>query len=78
MDDEHLKMAFGLSEESGKYGDWLIGRFGGESAEQGQFIRFENFLNIPCPGTGHDGDPNISIVLDDKIRDAVEHLLACA
>jgi hypothetical protein len=55
-----LRAAFGLSEETGEFGDWLIERFGAESAQQGKYIRWKDFLNIPCPGTGHDGDPNIS------------------
>lgn len=43
--------------------------------KQGAFIRYGNFLNIPSPGTGHDGDPNISILIDGPIRRAVRQLL---
>lgn len=43
---------------------------------QGKFIRLGNFLNIPCPGTGHDGDPNVSVYLTDEIRAAVSGLLS--
>jgi hypothetical protein len=75
FNDEDIVVAFGLSEGSGRFGDWLIERFGADSAEQGKYIRWENFLNIPCPGTGHDGDPNISIYLDEEIQDAVRQLL---
>ncbi len=73
---ETLAAAFGLSESSGENSDWLIKRFGADSAEQGKYIRWENFLNIPCPGTGNDGDPNVSIYLNDEIRNAVRRLLA--
>ena len=73
---DDLKAAFNLSESSGECGDWLIKRFGAESAEQGKYIRWKNFLNIPCPGTGNDGDPNISIELGNKIENAVQQLLS--
>ncbi|MBI4119168.1 MAG: hypothetical protein HY452_02815 [Parcubacteria group bacterium] len=76
FNDEDLAAAFGLSENSGKFGDWLIEQFGADSAEQGKYIRWRNFLNIPCPGTGQDGDPNVSIHLDDEIRNAVQQLLS--
>ncbi len=56
-------------------GSWLVGRYGGNSAVQSKFIRWGNFLNIPCPGTGHDGDPNVSIYVTDEIREAVRKLL---
>jgi len=75
FNDEDIAAAFGLSESSGKYGDWLIKRFGADSAEQGKYIRWKNFLNVPCPGTGHDGDPNVSICLDEEIQNAVRQLL---
>jgi hypothetical protein len=72
---DELRSAFGLSEDSGDFGGWLIDRFGADVAEQGKFIRWKDFLNIPCPGTGNDGDPNLSIELSDEIKDAVEELL---
>jgi hypothetical protein len=73
--DEDLKAAFCLSDDTGEFSGWLIERFGGISANQGRYIRWKRFLNIPCPGTGHDGDPNISIYIDDDIQNAVHHLL---
>jgi hypothetical protein len=72
---DDLRAAFGLSQESGEFGDWLIEQFGADSASQGKFIRWKNFLNIPCPGTGHDGDPNVSIHIDEDIQNAVRQLL---
>ena len=75
FNDEDISAAFGLSESSGKFGEWLIKQFGADSAEQGKYIRWKNFLNIPCPGTGHDGDPNVSIHLDEEIQNAVRQLL---
>lgn len=72
---DDLRAAFGLSQESGEFGDWLIERFGADSASQGKFIRWKNFLNIPCPGTGHDGDPNVSIHIDEEVQNAIRRLL---
>jgi hypothetical protein len=73
---EMLQAAFGLKEGiTGDFGDWIIERFGAESAEQGEFIRWETFLNIPGPGTGHQGDANISIRITEEIREAVRRLL---
>lgn len=72
---EDLKAAFGLSETSGVYGDRYLQIYGGDVAEQGKYIRWNTFLNIPCPGTGHDGDPNISIEIDDQMQNAVRQLL---
>ena len=75
FNEDELAAAFGLTDNPGKHGQWLLERFGGDSAEQGQYIRSGNFLNIPCPGTGHDGDPNVSIYLDEEIKEAVRQLL---
>lgn len=73
--EEQLKGAFGLTNISSWSGHSLITRYGGTSAGQGLWIRSGAHLNIPCPGTGHDGDPNISIMLDDKMRLAIRSLL---
>jgi len=77
--EQQLRAAFYLSDDLDK-GDaevsqWLLDRYGGDLAVQGSFIRFKNFLNIPCPGTGHDGDPNISIEITEEIKEAVRQLL---
>lgn len=72
---EELESAFGLSDNRGTFSDWLIERFGADSASQGKYIRWKDYLNIPCPGTGHDGDPNVSICLDEEIQNAVRQFL---
>ncbi len=72
---DELCAAFGLSDETEELSDWLIEKFGGESASQRRYIRWKNFLNIPCPGTGNDGDPNISILIDDEIKKSIKQLL---
>ncbi|MCC7004577.1 hypothetical protein IT397_01525 [Candidatus Nomurabacteria bacterium] len=76
FDDKDLAAAFGLSNDSGKFGSWLIEEFGADVADQGKFIRWEKFLNIPGPGTGHDGDPNVSVEISDDIKSAVQTLLS--
>lgn len=76
---EELAAAFGITNDSGDHGQWLIDRYGGQSAEQGLlYIRWRNFLNVPCPGTGLDGDPNISILITDEIKSAILDMLLAA
>lgn len=75
---ERLKGAFGLPCEPdpyARYSAWLLRRYQADAAAQCCFIRKGPYLNIPCPGTGHDGDPNISIFIDDEIRQAATKLL---
>lgn len=64
-----LADAFGLGNHEPE--DWT----GIQVAEQGIFIRHENYLNIPCAGTGRQWDPNISIYISDEIREAVRRIL---
>lgn len=74
--DETLLDAFVKNNhETPKHSQWLIDRFGGSAACQGCFIRFDKWLNIPGPGTGNDGDPNISIELDEEMAKAVLELV---
>jgi len=75
MTTDELRSAFALDNKSGPFGEWLLERFGGDSAEQGRYIRYQGYLNIPGPGTGHDGDPNVSIFLDGEVEDAVYQLI---
>ena len=76
MSPEELRAAFGLSDLTGTHGDWLLKKYGGDSAEQGKYIRWKTHLNIPGPGTGNDYDANISIEVTDKIKEAIRKLLA--
>ncbi len=70
-----LKQAFGLADGVDPSSQWLVTRYGAESASQFYFIRWKQHLNIPCPGTGNDGDPNISILIDEEIQEAVRQLI---
>lgn len=76
LSSSNLRKAFRLDDVmDDKLSLWLIDRYGGTVASQGEFIRWGKYLNIPGPGTGHDGDANISIFVSDEIRDAVTALL---
>lgn len=80
MTTDELQVAFGLSnvlkdQFHSKTGQWLLDQYGGDAASQGCFIRYGNFLNIPGPGTAHDGDANVSIELDERIKATVKSLI---
>lgn len=76
MSDKDIRSAFGFSDDYDEiFGQELIDRFGGDAARQGCYIRYKKFLNIPCPGTGHNGDPNVSIFLSDDLKREVEFFL---
>ena len=75
FDNDELGAAFGLNQKSDYSERWILDQYGADSAEQGKYIRWKDFLNIPCPGTGHDGDPNISIEITEEIRTAVRTLI---
>ncbi len=74
---ETLRAAFGLTDEHSMMQSclWLIREHGCDVGYQARFIRWKEYLNIPHPGTGHDGDPNISIEIYPKVQEAVTQLL---
>jgi hypothetical protein len=75
MSKKNIEAAFGLSNTCPEFGgQWLADEYGADVAQQGQYIRYGNFLNIPGPGTGNDGDSNVSIFIDKKIQDAIKIL----
>lgn len=76
MTSQELRAAFGLFAESFENDRFVLDRFGGDIACEGKFIRQEPYLNIPCPGTGLEGDPNISVFVSDGIKEAVARLLS--
>lgn len=75
MDLDNFLAAFGFDNRTPHGSEWLIQKYGGSCAEQGTFIRYDRFLNIPHPGTGNDGDPNISVLLNREIQQAIISLL---
>ena len=78
MTEEQLRVMFGLDNDfvTPGHSQWLIKEYEADVAEQTLFIRKGNYLNIPCPGTAHDGDPNVSIELDDEIKEKVKELIS--
>lgn len=76
--DSQLKAAFGIIEnpKTESHSRWLLDRYGGDWALQGFAIRQGCHLNIPCPGTGNDGDPNISICIDDDVKATIVKLFS--
>ena len=77
LNDQGLARAFGLDDSVDPYGgEALVQKYGATTAKQGGFIRLAEYLNIPCPGTGNDGDPNISLWISDEIKQAVTQMLA--
>lgn len=75
LSSKELREAFDYGLTPVKAEDFLFTRYGATAGRQGKFIRTDRFLNIPCPGTGNDGDPNISILITTEIKEAVKKLL---
>ena len=78
MSDKELSQAFGLEDIGDpppSLNHAMISKYNGTVAQAGRFLRRDKYLNIPCPGTGNDGDPNISIDLNEAITGAVQELL---
>ena len=74
--DEQLAVAFKLKPmKTSGHDHQLSNRYDGDRAIPGKFIGCEDYLNVPCPGTGQDGDPNISILVTEEMRKAVASLL---
>lgn len=53
----------------------LARRYDATVAKQGRYIRTGPYLNIPGPGTGNDGDPNLSIHLCEAIMIAMDKVV---
>lgn len=76
--DEELRRAFNLPVDHHPHFQIfpVMGeRYGADDGIPGKFIRWKEYLNIPGPGTGWDGDPNISIKLTPEITNAVQQVL---
>lgn len=64
----HIQWALACVRTTGAAFEQVIGR-------PGQFLRADEFLVVPGPGIGRDGDPNISIEIDVPMRDAVRNFI---
>lgn len=74
--DRQLKIAFGLDDRVEEDYFWLMSKFKATAAHQGLYIRRREWLNLPGPGNGLDGDPNLSVLADDEVKSAVRELLS--
>jgi hypothetical protein len=70
-----LLAAFGLNGFVGDNPDFSAKWGNAHSALAGQYIRTGHYLNIPCPGTACDGDPNVSIFVEETIQRAISALV---
>lgn len=74
--EELVLAAFGLGDiELPPCARFLVEQYDSNIGAQGRFIRKGNFLNIPCPGTGKAGDPNLSLFITDRIQNCVKTFL---
>ncbi len=75
LDTEEMRAAFDLGETTipkiHTAADFAR-RYGADVGVSGKFIRKGVYLNIPCPGTGCEGDPNMSIKLTSYIQRPIE------
>lgn len=79
MDRSDLAKAFGLVNGFGEGGPALtypeLGYGYPDAAAQGKYFRIKDYLNIPHPGTGLQGDPNISVEITPEIKSAIQSFL---
>ena len=76
LDSGDLLLAFGLID--GKRPGHSVFPHAPETPDadaEGAYFRRGNYLNIPHPGTGLQGDPNISVFLTSEIKRAVKELI---
>ena len=71
LSQDELAAAFGLPHEKEVNNKGYAAKYGAEEAVQGRFIRQGPYLNIPCPGTGLKGDPNISVKIYNSMKERV-------
>ncbi len=80
MDRADLARAFGLINGFGQgfsHGGAALREMGYEldAASQGKYVRLGDYLNIPHPGTGLVGDPNVSVEIKPEMKSAIQALL---
>lgn len=68
---KEMVSAFNIAGECGTSDTEFAGRYDADVGIPGYFIRKDDYLNIPCPGTGIGGDPNISIKITQVMRDQI-------
>ena len=75
LNQEELMAAFGLKEScESDYSEFLT-TYKADCGRPGMYVRAGNYLNLPCPGTGLDYDPNLSILVNKEIQGAISKLI---
>lgn len=72
-----LGMMFKIDEDRHEEYLWHGQHLVTEYSEQ-HFVRWHRYLNLIYPGSGQDGDPNLSVYLFDSIRQAAAALVHAA
>ncbi|MFA5134799.1 MAG: hypothetical protein WC505_03310 [Patescibacteria group bacterium] len=67
LTDDDFKDAFALKKNFGAASNVYV-------ACPCVYVRYRRYLNIPCIGTGMDGDPNISLYISVKVQRAIRQL----
>ncbi len=75
MNARQLCAAFALTEKWEDSDQWWTGAYQEIASAEGMYFRYDRWLNIPGPGTGKDGDPNISICLDAEMKKAITYMI---
>lgn len=76
MTTQDLKTAFGLSGDcEAEDGQGVLDVCGGDVAKEGKYIRYKEFLNIPGPGHGWDGDANVSIRVGKGMKSQLQEFM---
>jgi hypothetical protein len=77
LEQADIQKAFGLSDGMSRDGVIFAERCGyhASAAEPGRYFRFGRYLNLPHPGMGIPGDPNLSMFISDEVARAVYDLL---
>ena len=70
-----LAAAFGIIDDPGKTGMVILQQYGGDSAEDGKYLRWQQWLNIPSVPVNYEIDAAVSIEIDDYMRGCVKSLL---
>jgi len=68
---QDLSAAFGQTNAHTLQDAEFIARFEADAGKIGLYLRKGDYLNIPGPGTGELGDPNLSLVLTSEIKESV-------
>lgn len=77
FDDEDLAIAFCLKKEKiPANAEHLIACVGvADRIRIGYFIGKLDFVNIPCPGSGHPGDPNFSFKITLEMQKTIREMI---